>query len=146
MASKASIEFEKALDHKRIIPFDKGENLLKKELRAAKDDLEEALDRFKNEKYKYSTIMSYYSMFHSARALLYSKSYREKSHYYLLVAMQALFVDKGLISEKLAKEFHTAMILRESADYHGEFSKDGAKTSIDSAQNLLTVVKKILQA
>jgi len=47
-------------------------------------------------------------MFHAARALIYSKGYREKSHYYLVVALQALFVDKGLIEEELAKDFHTA--------------------------------------
>ena len=39
-------------------------------------------------------------MFHSARALLYSKGYREKSHYYLLVAMHALFVKNKLGTSK----------------------------------------------
>lgn len=83
-------------------------------------------------------------MFHAARALIYSKGYREKSHYYLLVALQALFVDKGLIEEELAKDFHTAMVLRESANYHGEFSKEGAESSIESATKFLRKTGAIL--
>jgi len=114
-----NLEFQKALEKKRISLFSKGKALTTKELEAAKDDLNEAKDRLKNKKYKYATITAYYSMFHAARALIYSKGYREKSHYYLLVALQALFVDKGLIEDELAKDFHTAMVLRESADYHG---------------------------
>ncbi|OGL45930.1 MAG: hypothetical protein A2149_01235 [Candidatus Schekmanbacteria bacterium RBG_16_38_11] len=83
-------------------------------------------------------------MFHAARALIYSKGYREKSHYYLLVALQALFVDEGLLEEELTKDFHTAMVLREGADYHGEFSKEGAESSIESATKFLQKAEAIL--
>jgi uncharacterized protein (UPF0332 family) len=144
MAGKINLEFQKALEKKRILHFSKSKALIKKELGAAKDDLNEAKDRLKNKKYKYATITAYYSMFHAARALIYSKGYREKSHYYLLVALQALFVDKRLIEEELAKDFHTAMVLRESADYHGEFSKEGAESSIESATKFLRKAGAIL--
>lgn len=144
MERKMNLEFQKALEKKKILHFSKGKTLVKKELEAAEDDLNEAKDRLKNRKYKYATITAYYSMFHVARALIYSKGYREKSHYYLLVALQALFVDKGLIEEKLAKDFHTTMILRESADYHSEFSKEGAESSIGSATEFLQKVRAIL--
>jgi len=145
MAGKMNLEFQKALEKKRILHFSKGKALIKKELEAAKDDLNEAKDRLKNKKYKYATITAYYSMFHAARALIYSKGYREKSHYYLLVALQALFVDKGLIEDELAKDFHTAMVLRESADYHGEFSREGAESSIESATKFLQKAGAILK-
>jgi len=140
-----NLEFQKALEKKRISLFSKGKALTTKELEAAKDDLNEAKDRLKNKKYKYATITAYYSMFHAARALIYSKGYREKSHYYLLVALQALFVDKGLIEDELAKDFHTAMVLRESADYHGEFSREGAESSIESATKFLQKAGAILK-
>lgn len=140
-----NLEFQKALDKKRILHFSKAKASTKKELEAAKDDLNEAKDRLKNKKYKYATITAYYSMFHAARALIYSKGYREKSHYYLLVALQALFVDKGLIEDELAKDFHTAMVLRESADYHGEFSREGAESSIESATKFLQKAGAILK-
>lgn len=140
-----NLEFQKAIQKRRLLHFSKGKALVKKEFKAAQEDLNEAKDRFRNKKYKYATIAAYYSMFHAARALIYSKSYREKSHYYLLVALQALFVGKGLIEEELAKDFHTAMVLREGADYHGEFSKEGAESSIESATKFLQKVEKILK-
>ncbi|MFA5361634.1 MAG: HEPN domain-containing protein [Candidatus Omnitrophota bacterium] len=71
---------------------------MKKEIQEAENDLAEAFNRFEGGKYKYATITGYYSMFHSARALIYSKGYREKSHYYLLVALNSLFVDVGFLS------------------------------------------------
>ena len=83
MGSQAGLEFKKAIEKKRIVRFTKAKALVDKELQAAQDDLSEAEDRNKNQKYKYATIMAYYSMFHAARALIYSKGYREKSHYYL---------------------------------------------------------------
>lgn len=145
MVGKMNLEFQKALEKKRILYFSKGKTLIKKELEAAKDDLNEAKDRLKNKKYKYTTITAYYSIFHTVRALIYSKGYREKSHYYLLVALQALFVDKGLIEDELAKDFHTAMVLREGADYHGEFSKEGAESSIESATKFLQKAGTLLK-
>jgi len=143
MGKQARLEFQKALQRKRILHFGRGKTQVKKEIDAAGDDLDEALDRFKNEKYKYATVTAYYSMFHTVRALIYSKGYREKSHYYLLVALQALFVDKDLIDEKLAKDFHSAMVLREGADYHSEFSEEGAGSCIESAKKFLRKAKEI---
>ncbi|OGS35245.1 MAG: hypothetical protein A2474_08115 [Elusimicrobia bacterium RIFOXYC2_FULL_34_12] len=140
-----NLEFQKALERKRILPFSNGKKLVEKEIKQAEDDLIEAKDRIKNEKFKYATINAYYSMFHTARGLIYSKGYREKSHYYLLVAIQTLFVENGLLEEELVKDFHTAMVLREDADYHGNFSKEGADSVIDSATRLLQMTKVILK-
>jgi len=139
-----STEFQKAVDKKKILRFPKGKALVKKELKTARDDLSEAKDRFKNKRYKYATITAYYSMFHSARALLYTKGYREKSHYWLIVAMQALYVKKGFLDESLVSEFHDAMVLREDADYHGKFSREGAEVSIGSAKQFLKKAKTLL--
>jgi len=145
MGREMNLEFQKALQKKRILSFSKGKTQVRKELAAAEDDLNEAKDRFKNKKYKYATIDAYYSMFHAVRSLIYSRSYREKSHYYLLVALQKLFIDSGLIDEDLAKDFHSAMVLREGADYHSEFSQQGAKSCIESATKFLQRAKEILK-
>lgn len=145
MAGEVNLEFKKAIEKKRLLPFSKGKILIKNELKSAEDDLMEAKDRLKNKKYKYATITAYYSMFHAARALVYSRGYREKSHYYLLVALQALFVERGLLEEKITKDFHMAMVLREDADYHGEFSKEGAESSIELAGEFLQKALLILK-
>ncbi|MFH0732341.1 MAG: HEPN domain-containing protein [Candidatus Omnitrophota bacterium] len=138
-------EFQKAIEKKRILPFRQGKQQVKKELREAENDLSEAINRFNNEKYKYATINGYYSMFHSARALVYFKGYREKSHYYLLVALNSLFVDTGLLSEDIASEFHDAMVLREDADYHGNFTKEGAESVLKAAKEFLVNAKAVLK-
>lgn len=137
-------EFEVALEKKRILPFPDASRLIDKELISAEDDFSEAKNRFSNNRFKYATITACYSMFHSARALLYSKGYREKSHYYLLVALRALFVTTNHISENLAREFHEVMVLREEADYHGSFSEEGARASLDAAKEILAQAKKLL--
>ncbi len=66
-------------------------------------------------------------MFHTARALLYSKGYREKSHYCLIVAMKALFVTNRLLDVSLIETFQMAKSLRENADYDNEYSKKSAE-------------------
>jgi uncharacterized protein (UPF0332 family) len=140
-----NIELQKAIEKKRILHFAQGKRQVKKELEEAENDLIEALNRFESGKYKYATITGYYSMFHSARALIYSKGYREKSHYYLLVALNSLFVDAGLLSDDLTSEFHDAMVLREDADYHGNFTKEGAEAVLKAAKEFITTAKSILK-
>ena len=84
-------EFKHCLKNKNIVPFAGGKDLVKKELTIAESDLSDAKTGFKNELYKWSTIQAYYSMVHTGKSLLYSRSYREKSHYCLAIALRALF-------------------------------------------------------
>lgn len=77
-------EFQDCLSSKRIREFLKAKELVSKELDQAESDYHYAEDSFKRDIYKWSTIQSYYSMFHSGRALLYAQGYRERSHYCLI--------------------------------------------------------------
>jgi len=137
-------EFNQCLDSKKIIPFARGKNLVKKELSVAKGDLSDAKAGYENERYKWSTIQAYYAMFHAARALIYSQGYREKSHYCLAVALKALFVDEGTVDAQLVRDFLNAMNLREAADYEAEFSQSGAKAVIASAEKFMKEAIAIL--
>ena len=83
-------------------------------------------------------------MFHTARALIYSRSYHEKSHYCLAIALRALFVDEGLLEAQIARDFANAMSLREAADYEAEFSEAGAKAVIASAEKFIKKATAIL--
>lgn len=74
-----------------------------------------------------------------------SKGYREKSHFCLKVAIQALYVDEGTLDKKYVDDFDTTMLLRETADYKSNFSKEGAESSIKSAQDFLAKAEEILQ-
>lgn len=84
-------------------------------------------------------------MFHSVRAMVYFKGYREKSHYYLFAALKHLYVSSEEIEESLAKIFLDAMTLREEADYHGDFSEDGANLVISGAEEILAAAKRIIK-
>jgi len=139
-----SQDFKEALEKKRIFHFSKAKSLVDKELKVALDDLAEAKDRFKNERYKYATINAYYATFHAARALLFSKGYRERSHYALYIAIEALFVDTGLLDKRYSHILKDSMSLREDADYGGEFSKDGASLSINNAEEFIKKAKDAL--
>ncbi|MFZ5800548.1 MAG: HEPN domain-containing protein [Candidatus Omnitrophota bacterium] len=76
-------ELEDCLRRNKIREFSQGRNLVEKELLAAKADLSEAKDTFQRRKFKWTIIRAYYSMFHSAEALLYRQNYRERSHHCL---------------------------------------------------------------
>jgi uncharacterized protein (UPF0332 family) len=130
-------EFEQCLQRKKIVSFARGERLANKELSVAKSDLSDAKASCDNQRYKWSTVQAYYAMFHAARALVYSRGYREKSHYCLAVALRALFVDEGKMEAQSVRDFLNAMNLRQAADYEAEFSQSGAKAVIASVERFM---------
>jgi uncharacterized protein (UPF0332 family) len=137
-------EFKQCIENKKIIPFATGKKLVNKEIAVAQSDLSEAKAGYENERYKWSTVQAYYAMFHAARALVYSKDYREKSHYCLVIALRALFVDEGKMDAQSIRDLLDAMNLRESADYDAEFSQSGAKAVIASADKFIQKAVEIL--
>jgi uncharacterized protein (UPF0332 family) len=141
----ANPAFEKCLKDRKIIPFPRAKRLALKELAAAEEDLAEARDRSCHGKYKYATINAYYAIFHAARALIYSKGYRERSHFCLAVALDAVFVDKGLLKGRYVRILQDTMALREDADYGGSFSKEGAFISISNAGEFIRTARNLVK-
>lgn len=84
-----------------------------KEIEAAESDLARARKTHSEVDYKWATIQTYYSIFHSARALLYAKSLREHSHYYLVAAIKTLYVETKIIPVHTLEGFQQAKDLRE---------------------------------
>ncbi|PIP48775.1 MAG: hypothetical protein COX14_02890 [Chloroflexi bacterium CG23_combo_of_CG06-09_8_20_14_all_45_10] len=137
-------DFKQCLENKKIITFPRGKELVRKELSIAQSDLSDAKAGFDNQRYKWSTIQAYYAMFHAARALIYSRGYREKSHYCLAVALRALFVDENLLEAQIVRDFLNAMNLREAADYEAKFSESGAKAVTASAERFIHEAAHVL--
>lgn len=81
-------EFRRFVEERRLIRIKVDRKLSLKEIKGAVFDLEEAKDSLSKRKFKWATIQGYYSMFHAARALVYSKRFREKSHRALLIALR----------------------------------------------------------
>jgi len=137
-------EFKQCLESGKIVSFPRGKELVGKEIAVARSDLSDAKAGYENQRYKWSTIQAYYAMFHAARALIYSRGYREKSHYCLAVALRVLFAEEGQIEAKFVRDFLNAMNLREAADYEAEFSMDGAKAVIASAERFVEKAVAVL--
>ncbi len=135
-------EFKRFVDERRLIRIGIDRKLILKEIEGAANDLEDAKDSLSRKKFKWATIQGYYSMFHATRALVYSKGFREKSHYALLVALRELF--SGQLEADSIEDFDEAMGLREEADYGLVFSEDAARETVDDAEKLLSKTKAIL--
>lgn len=103
-----------------------------------------SLKNLKEKNYRWSIIQSYYSMFHSARALLYSQEYREKSHFCLIEATRTLFCETGKMNVSLVESLLEAKNLREAADYYGDFSEINCQKLTKKAQEFLKIAKGLL--
>jgi len=131
------------LEERKLTRIKPDRKLVLKEIEGAKSDLETARKSLQDGNFKWAIIQGYYSIFHAARALLYSKGFREKSHYALLVAIQELCRDE--LESFLIQGFGDAMNLRQTADYGLTFSKEGAINVIEMAENFLLKTKEILR-
>ena len=143
MGNSLSLALQKLLEERKLVRIKRDKKLVLKEMAAAKSDLKDAKESIAGKKFKWATIQGYYSMFHSARALLFAKGYREKSHYALLVAIRDLYA--GEIERSLIQEFEHGMYLRQEADYGLKFSESGALDVIQTAERLLQKAKAVLK-
>ena len=132
-------EFKDCLKQRKITKFERAPELAPRELTEAAADLGASETSYAEQNYKWAIIQSYYSMFHAARALIYARGYRERSHHCLLIALRSLFVTEGLLDATLLESLQLAKKLRENADYYGEFSKDAASQLIEDAKIFLKI-------
>ncbi|MBI4211221.1 MAG: HEPN domain-containing protein [Deltaproteobacteria bacterium] len=137
-------QFEECLRKGGIKVFRDATKLTEKELTIAASDLAEAKDGLQHQRWKWSTIQAYYSMFHAARALLYAKGYREKSHHCLRIGIAHLYYDAGKNFEDLIDIFQLAKRMRENADYADDFSENNSKKITQAADAFLGFAKKII--
>ena len=132
-----TIEHDECIKKGKIKPFSRGITLAPKELETAKADLETARKTYKEGDYKWATIQVYYSMFHSARALLYAKNLREHSHYCLIAAINTLYVETKHIPVSFLEGLQEAKNLREEADYYNRWSQVGCEKLLKVAEEFL---------
>jgi uncharacterized protein (UPF0332 family) len=143
MGNRISPEIARLLSERKLMRAQISREMILKEIEAAQADLRDAQDSLQSNKFKWATIQGYYSMFHSARALLFSKGLREKSHYALFLALRAIF--SGEVEASLIRQFEDCMGLRQEADYGLKFSETGALDAIDGAEKFFAKTKAILK-
>jgi len=140
-----NFNLREAIEKRRILLFSDGPKIVARELKIAKEDLQDAKDVLKLEKFKMATVSAYYAIFHTARALLYKKKYREKSHIQLAFAIKALYIDEGLLPEGYYDNFIQALNLREMADYKSKFSRQGAEKNVQAAEEAVKLAESLLK-
>lgn len=138
-------KFQQMLEKGKLERIRIDEAMIDKEIDGAEYDIEKAKESLENGDFKWATVKAYYSMFHSIRALVFNKGYREKSHYALLIAFKELYAEEKSVDMKYANYFESAMDLRESADYDLTFSKESAEEVIENAEEILERIRNILK-
>jgi len=88
-----SSELKRLLSERKLLRIKADGKLVLKEIQGADYDLEKASRSLSSGDAKWAIVQAYYAMFHAARALLFSKNLREKSHRALLAALRELFGD-----------------------------------------------------
>ncbi len=137
-------EFERCVKERRLIKINATKEMIQKEISTAGYDLNRSKGSTRDEDYKWAAVQAYYSMFHAAKALVFEKGYREKSHYCLLIALKELYVNQGLMNQEMVDNFELCMHLRHDADYGLLYDQESAKTAIKYAEIFLKKTLKIL--
>ncbi len=120
------------------------EQLIEKEINESKYDLDKAEKALDEEDFKWSIVKSYYSMFHTARALLFKLGYSEKRHFAISVVLEHLNKN-GMLESKYVNDFSAAISSREDADYHYTYSKEIASHNLSIAKEFFDRIKKLLK-
>ncbi len=136
--------FDRCLREGKLIKERIQTDLIKKEMDAAASDLESAEGSVADGNFKWATVQAYYSMFHTSKALVLSRGYREKSHLCLSIALKALFTDQGIMEVKHFNHFRDCMNLREDADYGLIYSDSSSKSAVVWASEFLEDAKKVI--
>jgi len=96
--------------------------------------------------YAKSLNSSYYSMFHSTRALLATEKVDSKRHIGIIMLFNKLFINTGKIHEHFFTFLDTAFNIRIQSDYRDFYvaTKQDAEKQIQNAEKFLEMVKDYL--
>ena len=117
-------------------------DLIKKELEEAEYDLGKAEHALDEGDFKWSIVKSYYSMFHAARAVLFSLGLKERRHFVIKVVLEDLNA-KGKLEGKFISYFSAALMAREDADYRYTYTQETAAYLLGAARDFLARMKKL---
>lgn len=120
-------------------------DLVKKEIESAEEDMKAAENSLEQNMFKWATVQAYYTIFHSAKALVLNKGYVEKSHSCLFIALKTMYVDTGILEKTHLNRFRDCMNLREDADYGAIYSEKSSKIAVSWAKEMLEVSRKLIK-
>jgi len=120
-------------------------DLIGKELEEAKYDIGKAERELEDGDFKWSIVKSYYSMFHAARAVLFSLGFKERRHFAIRVVLEDLNMN-GKLESKFISDFSAALGAREDADYRYTYSQETADYLLRAAGDFLARMKRLTKS
>jgi len=117
--------------------------LINKEIKEAEYDLKKAKNALEEDDFKWCIVKSYYSIFHAAKAVLFSLGFREKRHFVVGIVLEKL-CKEGKLQFRYVNDYKGAMLAREDADYRYVYAKDTAEYLVEIAEEFLSKMKEIL--
>jgi len=117
-------------------------DLIGKEIEEAKYDIGKAERALEEGDFKWSIVKSYYSMFHAARAVLFSLGLKERRHFAIRVVLEGLNA-KGKLEGKFISDFSAALGAREDADYRYTYSQETADYLLKAAGDFLARMERL---
>ncbi len=137
-------DFEKCIRENRLKKEAPDWRVVEKEIASSHHDLSSAKRSLGSRDFHWAVSQAYYSCFHSAKALVLAKGFREKSHYCLAIALEELHPE---MPAGFAGLLLSLRRMRESADYTlEEISKEDASHAIEEAAGFLEYAKKTLKS
>lgn len=122
-------------------------DLSRHRLERARDDLESARLLSENNKFSQSINRSYYSIFHSTRALLALEKLDARKHSGVISYFNKHFVKTGKIEKEYSKILMDAQDFRNDCDYDDFFvvSKEEAEAQITWATKFLNRIEQYIK-
>lgn len=122
---------------------DKIRSLAKYRIEKAEDDLKSAKLLHTNSFYSQSLNRSYYSIFHSVRALLAFDKFDSKKHSGIIAYFNKNYVKEGIIEKEFSAILMTAERIRATSDYDdlSVASKADAKLQLENAEKFIKRIR-----
>ena len=88
---------------------------------------------------------AYYAMFHAAKAILYSKDVKTKTHKGTVSSFGEHVVKTGILDEEYADMLRKAFDLRQKSDYeiYTELDEELVRETVNNAEKLIKKIKEL---
>lgn len=113
----------------------------------AKNDLKASKIMLENNLFSQSLNRSYYSIFHSVRAVLAFEQFDSKKHSGIIAYFNQNFIKKGVFSKHYSKILMGAEKIRNKSDYNDFYiaSKEDAVEQVRNAEEFVRVVDEYIK-
>ena len=113
----------------------------------AKEELDSAQLLFDNRKFRDANGKSYYSIFHSIKAVLAIEGRDFKRHKDAIAYFNKAYVKTEVFPKELGRLIHISSDIREDNDYEDFYiaSKEDAEKQIDTAKMITELVEKYVE-